>query len=62
MGIKAMKTIDMLGSDLKIFSGAGRCGKMQSSPTGFGMPTTRVRGMLVGGKGEAWGDEEGGPR
>lgn len=62
MGIKALKTIDMLGSDLKIFAGAGRCGKMQTAPTGFGMPTTRVRGMLVGGKGEAWEDEEGGPR
>jgi TldD protein len=59
MGIKAMKTIDMIGSDLKITPGAGRCGKMQSAPVGFGMPTIRVRGILVGGKGEAWDDKGG---
>ena len=60
MGIEALKTIDMVGNDLKIFAGAGRCGKGQSAPVGFGMPTTRVRGILVGGKGEAWEDEKGG--
>jgi len=60
MGIKALETIDMVGSDLVIHAGAGRCGKMQSVPVGFGMPTTRVRGMLVGGPGEAWDDIEGG--
>jgi TldD protein len=59
MGIKAMKTIDMIGNDLKITPGAGRCGKMQSAPVGFGMPTIRVRGILVGGKGEAWDDKGG---
>lgn len=62
MGIKALKTIDMVGNDLKIFPGAGRCGKMQSVPVGFGMPTIRVRGMLVGGPGEAWEDVEGGSK
>lgn len=62
MGIEAMKTIDMVGNDLVIFAGGGRCGKMQSAPVGFGMPTTRVRGILVGGKGEAWEDKEGGSR
>jgi TldD protein len=60
MGIDALKTIDMVGSDLQILAGAGRCGKMQSVPVGFGMPTTRVRGILVGGKGEAWEDKKGG--
>ncbi|MFC1528670.1 TldD/PmbA family protein [Candidatus Latescibacterota bacterium] len=60
MGIEALKTIDMVGNDLKIFSLPYRCGKMQSAPVGFGMPTTRVRGILVGGKGEAWEDEKGG--
>jgi len=60
MGIKALETIDMVGSDLQIFPGAGRCGKTQNVPTGYGMPTTRVRGMLVGGPGEAWEDIEGG--
>jgi len=62
MGIKALKTIDMVGNDLKIFAGAGRCGKMQAVPVGVGMPTIRVRGMLVGGPGEAWEDIEGGTK
>jgi TldD protein len=62
MGVEAMKTIDMIGNDLQIFASAGRCGKMQSAPVGFGMPTIRVRGILVGGNGEAWGDTEGGAR
>jgi TldD protein len=57
MGIQALKTIDMIGSDLKLFPSAGRCGKLQSAPVGFGMPTIRVRGILVGGKGEAWEDK-----
>jgi TldD protein len=60
MGIEALKTIDMLGNDLFIFPGAGQCGKGQTVPTGFGMPTVRVRGILVGGPGEAWEDIEGG--
>jgi len=58
MGIDALKTIDMVGNDLKIVGG-GRCGKIQSVPVGFGTPTVRVRGILVGGKGEAWEDNEG---
>jgi len=59
MGIEAMKSIDMVGDDLKLNPSAGRCGKMQSAPVGFGMPTIRVRNILVGGKGEAWTDIEG---
>jgi predicted Zn-dependent protease len=55
-----MKSIDMVGDDLKLFPSAGRCGKMQSAPVGFGMPTIRVRSILVGGKGEPWTDTEGG--
>ena len=62
MGITAMKSIDMVGDDLKMFPSAGRCGKMQSAPVGFGMPTIRVRGILVGGKGEAWTDIDGGTK
>jgi TldD protein len=62
MGIEAMKSIDMVGDDLVMFPSAGRCGKGQSAPVGFGMPTIRVRGILVGGKGEAWTDIEGGER
>jgi TldD protein len=57
MGIQAMKTIDLIGNDLKLFPSAGRCGKFQTAPVGFGMPTIRVRGILVGGKGEAWEDK-----
>ena len=60
MGIEAMKSIDMVGDDLSLFPSAGRCGKMQNVPVGFGMPTIRVRNILVGGKGEAWTDIEGG--
>jgi TldD protein len=60
MGIEAMKSIDMVGDDLKLNPSAGRCGKMQSAPVGEGMPTIRVRNILVGGKGEAWTDIEGG--
>jgi TldD protein len=62
MGVTAMKTIDMVGNNLVIFPGAGGCGKGQTVPTGFGMPTIRVRGILVGGPGEAWEDTEGGAR
>ena len=62
MGIQAMKSVDMIGNDLQIFPSAGRCGKMQAAPVGFGMPTIRVRGILVGGNGEAWEDKEGGAR
>jgi TldD protein len=60
MGIQALQTIDMIGNDLEITPSAGRCGKGQSVPTGSGMPTTRVRGIVVGGAGEAWTDVEGG--
>jgi TldD protein len=62
MGVEAMKSIDMVGADLKMFPSAGRCGKMQTAPVGVGMPTIRVRGILVGGKGEAWTNIEGGKR
>ena len=59
MGIEAMKSIDMVGDDLELYPSAGRCGKMQSAPVGVGMPTIRVRNILVGGRGEAWTDVEG---
>jgi TldD protein len=62
MGIEAMKSIDMVGDDLVMFPSAGRCGKMQNAPVGFGMPTVRARAILVGGKGEAWTDIEGGSK
>ncbi len=62
MGIQNLKTIDMIGNNLYVLPAAGRCGKMQSAPTGEGNPTLRVRGIVVGGKGEAWSDTEGGAR
>jgi TldD protein len=60
MGIQALQTIDMIGNDLAVIPTGGRCGKGQTAPTGSGMPTTRVRGIVVGGAGEAWDDVEGG--
>jgi TldD protein len=54
LGIDALKSIDMVGTDLKLDPSAGRCGKGQTAPIGVGMPTVRVRGMLVGGSGESW--------
>jgi TldD protein len=57
MGIQALKTIDMIGNDLAIHPSAGRCGKGQTATVGEGMPTIRVRGILVGGPGEAWEDK-----
>ncbi len=60
MGIKTLQTIDMVGSDLTIFQGAGQCGKGQTVYAGFGMPTIRARGILVGGPGKAWDDIDGG--
>jgi TldD protein len=59
MGIEALKSIDMIANDLKVFASAGRCGKGQRVPVGEGMPTIRVRSILVGGKGESWEDEKG---
>ncbi len=57
MGIQALKSIDMIGNDLKLFPAAGRCGKLQTAPVGMGMPTVRVRSILVGGNGPAWEDK-----
>jgi TldD protein len=54
LGIEALKSIDMVGNDLKMDPSAGRCGKGQTAPIGVGMPTVRVRGILVGGAGESW--------
>ena len=53
-GLDVLKSIDLVGNDLKIAHLAGRCGKGQRVPVGVGMPTVRVSRMLVGGKGRSW--------
>jgi len=47
-GPDVLMDIDAVGNDLKIYAG-GRCGKGQSVPVGSGVPTLRVRKMVVGG-------------
>jgi TldD protein len=47
-GPSVLMNIDAVGSDLEIRAG-GRCGKGQNAPTGSGLPTLRVRKMVVGG-------------
>jgi len=54
VGIDVLKGIDMVGRDLEVTKMSGRCGKGQAVPVGVGMPTVRVRSVLVGGKGDAW--------
>ncbi|MBN2208123.1 MAG: TldD/PmbA family protein [Candidatus Coatesbacteria bacterium] len=49
-GPSVLMDIDAVGSDLEIRAG-GRCGKGQNAPTGSGLPTLRVRKMVVGGGG-----------
>ena len=47
-GPDVLLNIDAVGNDLEIRAG-GRCGKGQNVPTGSGLPTLRVRKMVVGG-------------
>jgi TldD protein len=54
IGMDVLKNIDMVGCDLVVANMSGRCGKGQNVPVGVGMPTLRVRSILVGGKGDAW--------
>ena len=50
-GPDAMKSVSMVGHDLKRFDeGIGVCGKEgQSVPVGVGIPTVRIDRMTVGG-------------
>jgi TldD protein len=59
-GIEALRSIDMVGNNLTQFPCLGRCGKGQRVPVGVGMPTARVRSILVGGSGPSWDEKQGG--
>ncbi|HSW13032.1 MAG TPA: metalloprotease TldD [Solimonas sp.] len=49
-GPEALNRVSMVGTDLKLDSGVGVCGKDgQSVPVGVGQPTLRIDGLTVGG-------------
>ena len=49
-GPESLKKVRMIGSDLRLDSGVGTCGKEgQSVPVGVGQPTLRIDGLTVGG-------------
>ncbi len=49
-GPDALTRVAMIGSDLKLDTGVGTCGKDgQSVPVGVGQPTLRIDGLTVGG-------------
>ncbi|OIP16061.1 MAG: metalloprotease TldD [Comamonadaceae bacterium CG_4_9_14_3_um_filter_60_33] len=49
-GPEVLKRVSMIGSDMKLDSGVGTCGKEgQSVPVGVGQPTLRIDGLTVGG-------------
>jgi len=49
-GPESLKKISMIGSDMRLDSGVGTCGKEgQSVPVGVGQPTIRIEGLTVGG-------------
>jgi TldD protein len=49
-GPEVLTKVSMVGSDLKLDSGVGTCGKDgQSVPVGVGQPTLKIDGLTVGG-------------
>ncbi len=50
-GPKVLETVDMVASDLALYSGGGWCGKDgQRVPVSFGLPTVRAGSISVGGR------------
>jgi TldD protein len=51
-GPEALQKVSMVGSDLKLDTGVGTCGKEgQSVPVGVGQPTLKIDELTVGGTG-----------
>jgi TldD protein len=49
-GPECLKRVSMIGTDMRLDSGVGTCGKEgQSVPVGVGQPTLRIDGLTVGG-------------
>ena len=49
-GPEVLKRVSMIGSDMRLDTGVGTCGKEgQSVPVGVGQPTLRIDGLTVGG-------------
>ncbi len=50
-GPKVLENIHMVADDMEMFSGGGMCGKDgQAVPVGFGLPTTKVGAISIGGR------------
>jgi TldD protein len=50
-GPKVLEAVQMVGDDMKMFSGGGWCGKDgQRVPVGFGLPTVKAGAMSIGGR------------
>jgi TldD protein len=53
-GPQALTRVKLIGTDLKLDTGVGVCGKNgQSIPVGVGQPTMRIDGLTVGGTQQA---------